>query len=66
MPDSVHPFDESEIREAERRLLQTLSSSDGTAWVYEYTEVAVFDGGGHAVQGREALLVMANAMAAMP
>jgi ketosteroid isomerase-like protein len=40
-----------------------LEAPDPTAWVFEYTEDAVFDGGGdHAVQGREALLAMATAM----
>lgn len=56
-------FVEEEIRAAERRLESALESSDRTAWVYEYTEDAVFDGGGdHAVRGREALLAMASAM----
>jgi len=56
-------FDEAEIRDAERRLVAALESPEPTAWVYEYTEDAVFDGGGeHAVQGREALLEMATAM----
>ena len=56
-------FDDSEIRAAERMLTAALESTDPTAWVYEYTEDAVFDGGGeHAVQGREALLAMATAM----
>ena len=54
---------EEEIRAAERRLVAALQSSDRTAWVDEYTEDAVFDGGGgHAVTGREALLAMASAM----
>ena len=56
-------FAEEEIRAAERRLEAALESSDRTAWVYEYTEDAVFDAGGdHAVTGREALLAMASAM----
>ena len=63
LASAEHPFDESEIRAAERRLETALEASDPTAWVYEYTEDAVFDGGGdHAVQGREALLEMAGAM----
>ena len=34
-----------------------LAAADPIAWVYQYTEDAVLDGGGgHAVQGREALL----------
>ena len=57
------PFDEEEIRSAERALAAALEAPDPTAWVYAYTEDAVFDGGGdHAVQGREALLAMARAM----
>jgi len=56
-------FDESEIREAERRLEASLQADDPTAWVYDYTEDAVFDSGGeHAVEGREALLAMARSM----
>jgi ketosteroid isomerase-like protein len=56
-------FDESEIREAERRLEASLQADDPTAWVYDYTEDAVFDGGGeHAVEGRDGLLAMATAM----
>lgn len=55
-------FDETEIRAAERSLERALAASDRTAWVYEYTEDAVFDGGGHVVQGRTALLEMAEGM----
>ncbi len=56
-------FDESPIRDAERRLAAALQSADPTAWVYEYTHDAVFDAGGeHAAQGREALLAMAHSM----
>ena len=56
-------FDESEIRAAERRLETALEADDPTAWVFEYTEDAVFDGGGeHAVVGRESLLAMARSM----
>ncbi len=54
--------DEGTIREAERRLAAALASPDPTAWVYEYTEDAIFDGGGQAVQGRAALLEMAAGM----
>jgi len=62
-----HPtFDLAEIRAAELDLEAALQSSDPTAWVFEYTEDAVFDGGGeHAVQGREALLELATAMQPM-
>ncbi len=35
-------FDEAAIRAAERTLEQALQSSDPTAWVYLYTEDAVF------------------------
>jgi len=56
-------FDEAPIRDAERRLAEALESADPVAWVYQYTEDAVFDAGGeHAAQGREALLAMARSM----
>ena len=56
-------FDESEVRAAEQRLEASLEAEDPTAWVFEYTEDAVFDGGGdHAVEGRAALLDMARSM----
>jgi uncharacterized protein (TIGR02246 family) len=61
--DPQATFPESEIRAAERRLESALESDDPTAWVYDYTEDAVFDGGGeHAVVGRESLLAMARSM----
>lgn len=60
--DDPSPFDEREIREAEQALAQALVSSDPTAWVFHYTEDAVFDAGGEAVQGRPALLLMAISM----
>ncbi len=54
---------ESEIRAAEKALEQALESPDPTAWVYHYTEDAVFvSPAGPAVQGRPALLDMAKAM----
>ena len=54
---------ETEIRNAERALEAALESPDPTAWVYMYTEDAMFVGpGAPAVQGREALLEMARAM----
>jgi ketosteroid isomerase-like protein len=57
------PFDESPIRDAEQRLAAALESPDPTAWVYEYTEDAVFDAGGdHVAEGRDALLAMARSM----
>jgi uncharacterized protein (TIGR02246 family) len=56
-------FDEAEIRAAERALERALESPDPTAWVYAYTEDAVFVGpGAPAVEGRAALLRMAAAM----
>lgn len=56
-------FNEAEIRAAERALEQALQSPDPTAWVYSYTEDAVFVApGAPAVQGRAALLQMARAM----
>jgi ketosteroid isomerase-like protein len=58
--------DEAEIRSAERSLVQALEGADPTAWVFEYTEDAVFDAGGeHVVEGREALLAMARTMGRM-
>lgn len=61
--DDLHVFNEAEIRAAERALEQALQSSDPTAWVYSYTEDAVFVApGAPAVQGRAALLQMAKAM----
>jgi ketosteroid isomerase-like protein len=55
-------FDENEIRAAERALELSLAAADRTAWVFDYTEDAVFDAGGQAVQGRAALLEMAAGM----
>ncbi len=63
---AMHPqerFDEAEIRAAEHRLETALEAADPTAWVFEYTADAVFDGGGeHAVVGRDSLLAMAASM----
>jgi ketosteroid isomerase-like protein len=56
-------FDESPLRAAETALERALASADRTAWVYHYTEDAVFVGPGQpVVQGREALLEMAQSM----
>jgi uncharacterized protein (TIGR02246 family) len=61
--DDLRVFNEAEIRAAERALEQALQSPDPTAWVYWYTEDAVFVApGAPAVQGRSALLQMARAM----
>jgi ketosteroid isomerase-like protein len=58
--DAQEVFDESEIRDAERRLEMAL---EGDEWVSQYTADAVFDGGGeHATVGRESLLAMARSM----
>jgi ketosteroid isomerase-like protein len=55
-------FDENEIRAAESALELSLAAADPTSWVFDYTEDAVFDAGGHVVQGRAALLEMATGM----
>ncbi|MGB2818803.1 MAG: DUF4440 domain-containing protein [Burkholderiaceae bacterium] len=56
-------FNEAEIRAAERALVQALQSSEPTAWVYSYTEDAVFVApGAPAVEGRAGLLQMAKTM----
>jgi len=56
-------FDVAEIRAAEIELVKALQAPDPTAWVYAYTEDAVFVApGAPAVQGRAALLQMAKAM----
>jgi ketosteroid isomerase-like protein len=61
--DPQAAFEECEIRDAERRLETALEAGDPTTWVFEYTEDAVFDGGGeHAAVGRESLLAMARSM----
>lgn len=58
--DPNEAFDESEIRDAERRLATALETGD---WVFQYAADAVFDGGGeHATVGRESLLAMARSM----
>ena len=61
--DPQATFDQSEIRDAERRLEAALEAGDPTTWVFDYTEDAVFDGGGeHAAVGRESLLATARSM----
>jgi ketosteroid isomerase-like protein len=55
--------DDSEIRRDLEALESALQASDPTAWVYQYTEDAMFVGPGEApVQGRAALLEMAKSM----
>lgn len=54
---------DSEIRRDLKLLESALQASDPTAWVYCYTEDAMFVGPGEApVQGRAALLEMAKSM----
>jgi len=56
-------LNKAEIRTAEQALEKALESPDPTAWVYAYTEDAMFVGpGAPAVEGRAALLQMASAM----
>lgn len=56
-------MDDTDLRAAEQRLTLSLANPDPTAWVYDYTEDAVFDAGGdHVVRGRASLLEMARAM----
>lgn len=55
--------DEAEIRAAEQALERALEAPDPTAWVHHYTEDAVFVApGARVVEGRDALLELANAM----
>jgi len=55
-------FKPEEIRAAERAVIGALESSDATAWVYMYTEDAVFLESSGPVSGRQALLAMAKTM----
>ena len=41
-PHVEYLFNEAEIRDAERALVNALESDNPTAWVYHYTEDAVF------------------------
>ena len=62
----VISLQEQEVLAAVKVLEAALMADDRTAWVYEYTEDAVFDGGGEGViQGRAALLEEAAAMSPM-
>ena len=56
--------DISAIRAAERALADAFESPDATAWVYAYTEDAIFVGpGAPAIEGRDALLAVAPQIA---
>jgi uncharacterized protein (TIGR02246 family) len=56
-------FHKAEIRDAERALEEALQSTEPTAWVYHYTEDAIFvSSGSQTIQGRKALLEMAADM----
>jgi ketosteroid isomerase-like protein len=57
------PFDTDQIRVAERRVTDSLTAPDVTAWVYEYTEDAVLlEPAAPPVSGRVALLELARSM----
>jgi hypothetical protein len=58
----TNTFRVEEIRAAERAVVAALESPDPTAWVYMYTEDAVFLESGGPVSGRLGLLDMAKAM----
>ena len=56
-------LEEAELRAAERTLVEALESPDPTAWVYVYTEDAIFVApGAPDIQGRNALLQLATSM----
>src|SRR4051794_25875747 len=66
MPGPMVSLLEGEVNAAMKVLESALMADDPTAWVYEYTVDAVFDGGGaDVVQGRAALLELAKAMVPM-
>lgn len=59
----VKLFDPAEFQAATTRLIAALEAADPTAWVYMYTEDAVLlEPGSPPVEGRAALLAMAEAM----
>jgi ketosteroid isomerase-like protein len=56
-------FDIEQIRAAERRVIDALTATDVTAWVYEYTEDAVLlEASSAPIAGRAALLELARTM----
>lgn len=62
-PGADPVFNEAEVRAAEHALEKALEAADPTAWVYLYTEDAVFlYPGAPPVQGRAQLLEMAQSM----
>ncbi len=62
-PAAPADADPAPVRAAQREIVAALESDDPTAWVYLYTEDAVFlEAGGPPVTGRAALLAMAKAM----
>ena len=58
----TNTFRVEEIRAAERAVVAALESPNPTAWVYMYTDDAVFLESGGPVSGRLGLLDMAKAM----
>ena len=61
---TLSPGDVSAIRAAEEALAKALDDPDSTAWVYSYTEDAIFIGpGAPAIEGRAALLALAGEIA---
>ena len=63
---AAEPFDVSQIKAAEQRVIAALTAPDVTAWVSEYTEDAVLlEPEGAPVKGCAALLEMARTMKPM-
>ena len=63
---AAEPFDVSQIKAAELRVIAALTAPDVTAWVNEYTEDAVLlEPEAAPVKGRAALLEMARTMKPM-
>lgn len=59
-------FDPEEIRAATAKLIAALEDTDPTAWVYMYTEDAVFmEAGSAPLEGRAKLLELAHSMQPM-
>lgn len=60
---TLTPTDIAAIRTAEAALAEAFEAPDPTAWVYSYTEDAIFAGpGAAAIHGRAALLAVAPAV----